>query len=186
MIPPDATWKPPVLLAAAAMIALSLSPDALGSRKSAVRSVREGVRSYRSGDYQAAGRAFDEADVALPENDVIAFNKACVHAARGDAEKAVELFEKAAISRDEKLAAGAHYNLGCVAVGRARSLFGDKPEEATADVRAQGLELLGQAVRHYRDCLQTNSSHAAARRNLEIIRLWIKHMREVWADRDRR
>ena len=172
-------------LLAALLMTLPLAADAFGSSREASRRVAEGLRFYQARDYKAAAQAFAEADVALPENATIAFNRACVHAAQGESEKASGYFQTAAASRDQKLAADSHYNLGCVAVAQARSLFGKAPEEAAPEARDQGMRLLGEAVGHYRDCLQMDAGHEAARRNLEILRLWIKHMREVWADRDR-
>jgi len=38
---------------------------------------------------------------------------------------------------------------------------------------------------HYRDCLRIDAEHAPARKNLELLRLWIKQMDDVWAQRDR-
>ena len=89
------------------------------------------------------------------------------------------------MARDDEVAAESHYNLGCVAAAKAKSLFGAQPEEAKPEVRQEGLQLLGQAVAHYRDCLRVRDGHAAARHNLEVLRQWIKHMQQVWAERDR-
>jgi hypothetical protein len=123
--------------------------------------------------------------VALPDNPRIAYDRACAAAAGKDLDKAVELFQQAALARDEQVAAESHYNLGCVSAAKAKSLFGAQPEEAKPEVRQEGLQLLGQAVAHYRDCLRVRENHAAARHNLEVLRQWIKHMQQVWAERDR-
>jgi len=166
--------------------AASLSPSAAhGSAKKAFERVKEGIQHYRSGDFEAAGRAFADADVALPEDDRVAYDRACVHVAQGDADKAIELFRKAAMSRDAGLAAGSHYNLGCVNATKARAVFGDKPELAAPDAREQGLSMLVTAIGHYRDCLEIDPKHSNARRNLEVLRLWIKHMQDMWAKHDR-
>lgn len=162
--------------------------DVHGSTKKAYRRVNEGIQHYRAEDFEAADRAFAEADIALPENDRIAYDRACVFAARGDpgdADKAIELFRQAAMSRDAQLAASSHYNLGCAVATRAKAIFGDSPEQATQEVRAEGLQLLASAIAHYRDCLEIEPNHSGARRNLELLRLWIKHMQDTWAKRDR-
>ena len=45
--------------------------------------------------------------------------------------------------------------------------------------------MLVEAIGHYRDCLRLDAGHADARFNLETLRLWIKHMEALWAERDR-
>jgi len=158
---------------------------AAGSVREAARHVREGMQQFERGEYAEAARRFAEADVALPDHPRIAYARACAEAAGGDADKAVELFQQAALARDEQVASEAHYNLGSLAATKAKSLFGEQPEAASPEVRQQGLQLLGQAVAHYRDCLRVRASHAAARHNLEVLRQWIKHMQQAWAERDR-
>ena len=90
-----------------------------------------------------------------------------------------------ATAPDRRLAAAACYNLGCLAIAKAKARFGQRPEEATAEVRKEGVETLLQAAGHLRDCLTIDPQHADARYNLETIRLWIKHIEDVWRQRDR-
>jgi Ca-activated chloride channel family protein len=170
---------------AALLLCLAAPGFATAGVRDAVRHVDEGIQQFRRGEYAAAGRHFAEADVALPDHPRIAFDRACAAAAAGETERAVELFQQAALARDEHVAAEAHYNLGCVAAAQAKALFGPEPETATPDVRQQGLQRLAQAVAHYRDCLRVRDNHDAARHNLELLRQWIKHMQQVWAERDR-
>jgi hypothetical protein len=158
---------------------------AFGDAREAAEKVRQGIAHFRAGEYQKAVRAFQEADVALPENPRIAFDQACALAARGDAEKAADLLIKAALARNRPLAARSHYNLGGLAAQKAQAVFGEKPREAPPEVRDEGMALLAEAVGHYRDCLALDENHADARHNLEVIRLWIKHMQAVWQQRDR-
>jgi hypothetical protein len=166
--------------------AVALVPLAAhGSAKKAFEHVKEGIQHYRSGDFEAAGRAFAEADVALPEDDRVAYDRACAYAAQGEADKAIELFREAAMSRDAGVAAGSHYNMGCVNAAKAKSIFGDQPEQAAPEVREQGLPMVVAAIGHYRDCLRIDPDHSGARRNLEVLRLWIKHMQDMWAKHDR-
>ncbi len=159
-------------------------PCAAGTSQAAAK-VGEGLAAYRAGQYAQAAEAFAEADIARPDDPRITFNRATALAAQGEAEQAIELFQKAGLGSVPGLSARARYNLGCLAAARARKLFGEHPEEATPEVRQQGLELLDNAVGHLRDCLQLESDHSDARHNLEVIRLWIKHMQALWQDRDR-
>ncbi|MEW6746410.1 MAG: VWA domain-containing protein [Planctomycetota bacterium] len=147
--------------------------------------VASGIELYEAQQYDAALRAFTEADVARPESKTIRFDRAVVLHAQGDLDGAETLYAEAAAAREPELAARAHYNLGNLAADRARALFGEKPEEATPEQREEGLGHLGRAVLSYRACLDVDPQHAEARHNLEVIRMWIKHMSAVWAERDR-
>jgi Ca-activated chloride channel family protein len=167
------------------LVCLAPAARAAGSVREAARHVSEGIREFQRGQYAQAARLFAEADVALPDHPRIAYDRACAEAAGGDADKAIALFQQAALARDEQVAAEAHYNLGSLAAAKAKLLFGAQPEAAVPEVRQEGLRLLGQAVAHYRDCLRVQNGHAAARHNLELLRQWIKHMQQVWAERDR-
>ena len=169
-----------------ALLCLMLLPaSARGGTREAAERVRQGITHFQAKQYEQAAKAFAEADVARPDDPWIAFDRACAYAAQGDADKAVERFEQAALSRDHRLAGRSHYNLGVIAAEKARALFGEKPQEASPEVRSEGLALLGRAVGHYRDCLDLDENHTDARHNLELIRLWIKQMQALWQERDR-
>jgi hypothetical protein len=165
------------------MVSLLFPSDA--AYGDAAKKVKQGIAHFHAQDFKKAANAFTEADVAKPDNDLITYDRACAYAAQDDIEKAAELFRAAALSRDTRLAGRCHYNLGGLAAGQARAVFGEKPEEATPEVRAEGLQLLQMAVGHYRDCIELAPDHAEARHNLELIRLWIKQMEDVWRQRDR-
>ena len=147
--------------------------------------VRQGIRKYEAKDYAAAARSFDDALATSPENMRIVYNQACVATARDQLDRAVELFQQAAIADDPQLASACRYNLGVIAARRARTTFGAKPEESDEQKRTEGLEQLALAVAHYRDCLSLDPAHGQARHNLELIRLWIKNMEQIWRQRDR-
>ncbi len=168
----------------ALFVALCNSALAAGSSE-AVGKVREGIAQFEGGDFKAAAEAFSAADEALPKELRIAFDRGCAYAAGGEYDKAVEQFQKAAAATDYKLAALAQYNLGSVAVAKAQAQAGKKPEEAVGESRTAILESLAQAARHYRDCLGIAPENSDARYNLETIRLWVKHIQDVWRKRDR-
>ena len=169
-----------------ALVVLALfSCAAFADSGEAVTKVREGLDQFRGGDFQSAAEAFSAADDALPNESRIAFDRGCAYAAGGDFDKAVEQFQKAAAASDHRLAALANYNLGGVAVARAKAKLGEKPEEAEGDARTAALEFLVQAAKHYRDCLAMDAENSDARYNLETLRLWIKNIQDVWQRRDR-
>ena len=165
------------------MISLLFPPAA--AHGDAAKKVKQGIAHFLAQDFKKAANAFTEADVAKPDNDLISFDRACAYAAQGDIEKAAELFRTAALSRDTRLAVRCHYNLGGLVAGQARAVFGEKPSEATSEVRVEGLGLLQTAVTHYRKCIELAPDHGEARYNLELIRLWIKQMEDLWRQRDR-
>lgn len=169
------------------LVAFFLTPPDLssGASNAARRQVREGIRRHTAGEYEAAAEAFAKAAVELPEDPRVAFDQACSLAAQGKRAEATDLFQRAATSRDESVVASSHYNLGCLAADEAKELLGADPAEATPEVREQVIRIIGQAVVHYRDCLRGDPEHKRARRNLEVLRLWMKHMQDVWARRDR-
>jgi len=164
--------------------------SSLGSNPSstAVEKVREGIRYFVSGEFESADKSFTEADKAEPDNATIAFDRACVLAASSDSEKVEEArkyFRDAALARDVGLASRAHYNLGTLSAEQGRATLGENPVEVAPEKREEGVSQLLAAVGHYRDCLNLDKGHQDARHNLELIRLFIKHVQDQWAKRDR-
>ena len=170
------------------LLAIFLSDTSLATagQREANEKVRQGIASYRAGNYKDANAAFGEADSAKPDDLRIAFNRGVALAAEGDADKAVELLQKAALSPELDMAVRARYNLGCLAAAKAKKRFGEHPETAAPDVRKDGLAELATAVGHFRDCLRMDKDHADSRHNLELIRLWIKSMQSLWEQNDRK
>ena len=165
------------------LVSLLASDSSLGAI--AVKKVAAGIRHFQAGRFDEADRAFVEAEVSDPENATIWFDRACALAAAGEVEKARKYFQQAALSRDTPLEIRCHYNLGCLAAGQAQALLGEDPGAAEQAVREQSISQLLQAVGHYRDCLRLDADHADARHNLELIRLYIKHVQSIWEARDR-
>jgi hypothetical protein len=120
-----------------------------------------------------------------PEDPRVTYNRAVDLAQQGENDKAAELYRQAAVVGRYGLAAKCHYNLGCLAADKARKLFGQQAETASSKTREEGLGLLTEAVAHLRDCIRLDPDSADARHNLETIRLWVKHMKAVWEERDR-
>lgn len=150
-----------------------------------VKNVRAGVRFFSSGKFQQAQEAFTKAATTAPGNDTIKFDKACTLIARGDSSEARELLQQAALARDTRLSSASHYNLGNLAAAAARETLGSDPVSIDPSKREEVISGLLSAVGHYRDCLRVSSTHSEARHNLELIRLFIKHIQVQWEERDR-
>ncbi len=156
------------------------------SARDAAQSVHEGLEHFQQGQFEEAARAFEKADEAVPNDARIAFNRGCAAAACGDAAGAVVQFQRAAASTDPKLAAAGRYGLGCLAAIEAKTVLGEKPQDAAPQVREAALQHLARAVQHYRDGLKLDPGHEDTRYNVETIRHWLKHMKELWRRSDRR
>lgn len=169
----------------AIMVFLQTTETARAADGSVVALVREGIRQYFAGDYEQAEKQFAQAGAAEPENLTIVYDHACSLARSGDSDKAKELFQKSAMSRNLKIAADSHYNLGCLVAEQGRAALGSEPIDATQEQRQRGISLLLTAVAHYRDCLKLDPAHSNARHNLELIRMFIKHIQSQWDQKDR-
>lgn len=183
--------------AAAIALALGVIPMTTNAAETNPRSaVRDGLRLYAAAKYDAAGERFAAAGEALvkPPNApnaaaaIAAFDEACAWHRQGQIEKARTAYLRAGLSPDRSLATRAHFNLGTLAAEQARTLAGEKPETLPAEKRPEILDHLKQAIAAYRHCLELQPEHSASRRNLELVRQWIKHFTEQWraADRQKR
>ncbi len=150
-----------------------------------VKNVRAGVRFFSRGEFPQAQEAFAEAEATAPGNDTIRFDKACTLMAQGESSEARELLQQAALARDTQLSSASHYNLGNLAAAAARETLGSDPVNVDRSQREDVISGLLSAVGHYRDCLRVSSTHSEARHNLELIRLFIKHIQAQWEERDR-
>jgi hypothetical protein len=169
----------------ATLMSFLLPTIARADVNAAANKVREGIADFRNRDFKAAIKAFEAAESDAPEELRLAFNRGCAFAAAGDADKAIEQFQRSAVADDKRLAALSEYNLGCVAAGRAIAKLGAKPEEAEGDVRTQSLDAIAVASAHFRDTLSIDSRDEDARYNLETLRAWSRYIQAVWKARDR-
>jgi hypothetical protein len=160
-------------------------PLVYADANAAANKAREGIAEFQKRDFKAALKDFEEAESIAPDDLRLVFDRGCAYSAQGEAEKAIEQFQKSAAAADKKLAALSNYNMGCLAVARAKTKFGEKPEDAEGEVRAQGLEMIAAAGRHFRDALNLDSQDEEARYNLETLRTWSAYIQKAWKDRDR-
>ena len=99
--------------------------------------------------------------------------------------QAREWYLKAGLAHDKGLAASAHFNLGTLAAEEARRLAGEHPENVAPDKRQEILDQLKAAVASFRHCLELQPDNARARRDIELVRQWIKYYTDKWHARDR-
>ncbi len=154
--------------------------------------VRLGLKLYSQEKYDVAREKFTQAVETLTKDQkkdqqaaVAAFDEGCAYHRQGEIEKARESYLKAGLSQNKSLATASHFNLGNLAAENARKKAGPQPELVQPDKRKEILDELSQAIAAYRHCLELHPDHTSARRNLELIRLWIKHYSDRWKEIDR-
>ncbi|MEE8107015.1 MAG: VWA domain-containing protein [Planctomycetota bacterium] len=174
--------RPRVAGVAAALVLLALASPASADP---IEDVRKGVRAFENGEFEKANEHFDAAGKNRPDTPEIAFDKAIALQRLGRHDDARAEYLEAAGTRDSALAARARYNLGTLATEEAQAVFGEKPEDAHGETREKGVEALERAIRDYRACLEIAPEHADARHNVELLLLWLKQMRSVWAEKDK-
>lgn len=162
-------------------IALALEPQA---------EVREGLKLYSKSQFDEAREKFGAAAEELEKQKsaaaaIAVFDEACASHRKGDVEKARDKYLTAGLSADVSIATSAHFNLGNMSAEKARTLAGEKPETVPPDKRKEILDQLEQAITAYRHCLELKPDHAPSRRNLELLRQWIKYYGEQWREQDR-
>jgi Ca-activated chloride channel family protein len=177
--------------------ALALLATLAGNGRAAdpADAVREGLRLYGRGEFARAGESFASAREQLERGRrdagkaaVAAFDQACAAHRKGDVAQARQWYLKAGLAPDRRLAAAAHFNLGTLAAEEARRLAGDHPEGVAAEKRPEILEQLKAAVAAFRHCLELQPEDESARRDIELVRQWIKYYSDRWqaGDRERR
>jgi Ca-activated chloride channel family protein len=152
--------------------------------------IREGLNWYGKGDFDKARDRFATAREQFDSGDagkaaIAAFDQACAAHKKGDVAQAREWYLKAGLARDKGLAASAHFNLGTLAGEEARRLAGEHPENVPPDKRPEILEQLKASVASFRHCLELQPDNARARRDIELVRQWIKYYADQWVAHDR-
>ncbi|MCY3024532.1 MAG: hypothetical protein NTW87_36620, partial [Planctomycetota bacterium] len=121
-----------------------------------------------------------------PEAAIAAFDRACAAHRKGDTAQARDGYLEAGLARDKNLAAEAHFNLGCLSAENARALAGEQPASVPPDKRTEIVDKLKEAAMYFRHCLEIRPAHAGARRNIELVREWIKYYADRWHELDRK
>jgi len=155
------------------------------------KAVSEGLAQYAKDDFERAHGSFGQAAEQFRKSQddaeaaIASFDAGCAAQRQGDTEKAREAYLEAGLARDTKLAAQAHFNLGCLAAESARALAGEHPEELAPDKRQEVVDKLLDAAARFRCCLGIQPAHTGARKNLELAREWIKVYSDKWRELDK-
>ena len=186
---PGARARQPALPVATALV-LVASLAGISRADNPAEAVREGLRSYGKGEFDKARDRFAAAREQFDSGDagkaaIAAFDQACASHRKGDVAQAREWYLKAGLAHDKGLAASAHFNLGTLAAEEARRLAGEHPENVAPEKRQEILDQLKAAVASFRHCLELQPDNARARRDIELVRQWIKYYTDKWHAHDR-
>ena len=173
---------------ASVLLLIAISSPVFAAEPAAA--VREGLRLYSQEQFEDARTQFAAATEELDKRKlaasaIAAFDEACAAHRKGDLEHARECYLRAGLSTDRSIAVAAHYNLGMLAADKAKATCGENPQLVAAEQRKEILEQLSLAIVAYRHCLELQSDHTPSRRNIELVRQWIKYYTDRWRELDR-
>jgi len=152
--------------------------------------VREGLELYSKDKFEEAREKFAAANEKLSSEEqdkaaIVAFDLACAYHRKGDTENARDEYLKAGLSREGKLASEAYFNLGQLTAEGARTLAGEHPEAIEPDKRKEIIDKLLEAAQSFRQSLERQPGNEGARKNIELVRQWVKYYTDKWREIDR-
>ncbi|MCZ7647726.1 MAG: VWA domain-containing protein [Planctomycetota bacterium] len=180
--PPEEPVEP---AEAAKSEAPKLEPEPADRARDPYALAGEALELYGRAEYDAAARKLLAAREQLPEAAELAFDLGCARQRAGAKGEAEAHYEDASRTKDRPLALKARFNLGMLEGEEATRLAGVEPERLEPAQRGPVLEALERAIGHFRGCLNLEASYEPARKNLEMIRQWIKYHTDRWRQLDR-
>ena len=174
-------------LCVAFIIAISNASDAFADDSA---TIEKGLRQYEQLDFEKASETFGKAGASLRdaksnEQHIAYFDQACAEHRLGNRNKAIELYLLAAMARDRSLAARANFNLARVHVDSAKEIWQDgakileKKEE-----REKLVDEATQAIAAYRSSLELDPNATPSKKNIEVVRQWLKVVTDQWNEYD--
>lgn len=152
--------------------------------------IEKGLRQYEQLDFEKASETFGQAGASLRdaksnEQHIAYFDQACAEHRLGNRNKAIELYLQAAMARDRSLAARANFNLARVHVDSAKDIWqdGSKILEKKED-REKLVDEAKQAIAAYRSSLELDPNATPSKKNIEIVRQWLKVVTDQWNEYD--
>lgn len=153
-------------------------------RRRAFELVQQGVNDFQAADFEAAAANFEKAIELTEDTSVIRFDQACVDLANGETDSAREKLRDAVSGSDPEVVQSAHYNLGFLKVQQAKASIPSDPTTIPKKSRKDVVDQLEQAARSFRNTLEINRDHADAAYNLELVRMYLKHLKTIWKQQD--
>lgn len=161
----------------------AVSADEVDAQR-AFHLVQQGIQSFEAADFDAAVANFEEAISLTTDTSVIRFDQACVELAKGETDSAREKLRDVVSGSDPDVVQSAHYNLGILKVQQAKASIPSDPTQVPKKDRKEVVDQLEQAARSFRNTLEINPDHADAAYNLELVRMYVKHLQTIWKQQD--
>ena len=161
--------------AAIAVIGVGIFAFPASTQAASVRSlVNEGNEAYREEAYEQAIGAYDQAKEQDPDSPYVALNRANALYRNEKFSDSIEAYEKAVQQSLDQgradLETTGRYNLGNALYKQGEQMAAQNPQGA--------IEMLGKAVRSYKDAYRLNRGLNDAAHNVEVARRLIKQLRE--------
>ncbi|MBI4878976.1 MAG: VWA domain-containing protein [Planctomycetes bacterium] len=178
--------RPRAAAAAALSLVLPLLAPAAdaGERVAGAEKHNAALERLRSGEVDQALSLFAEAEELSPAEPRIALGRGAALQQKGELDGAREQYQRASAGGDAQATALAHYNLGTLAAARAREILGAAPEDARGEERTRAVAEIEEAIERFRAALRLAADNEDARYNVELLRLWLKHVQDAWQKKD--
>lgn len=132
----------------------------------AKKKVKEANRLYKQGKFDEALQKYNDANIALPDSDIVNFNMGAALYKKEDYQKAIDFFTKALTSEDKKLEADALYNLG-----NCKYKLGKLKENTDL---SSTVGLLRESLDYYKRAVEIDQKNTDARFNHEYVERELK------------
>ncbi len=178
------TLAPILLLAAAPPTPAAVKSDEKTAPSKTLPSYRlidEAARAIEQGDFDRAIELYGRARQRLPELAQIPYNQAVAHYRKGDFQRAAELFEQAAqLAEQDDLRNRATYNLGNTVYKQGKQAIEsqDDPNLALQQID-QASDRMTQALKHFKQAVNTDPDDADARHNAELTHKMLKQLEDL-------
>ena len=133
---------------------------------SAGKSVKQGNQLYHKGKFDEALKYYNEAEVDMPDSDVVNFDIGTAFYQKGDYEKAIEAFSKASLSDNPDTEEKAAYN-----IGNSKFRLGKLKENTDL---ASAVNLYREALEYYKRAIELNQDNTNAKYNHEFVEKELK------------
>ncbi len=152
------------------VIILLFSQPVLCFAESAAKAVRKGNQLYKEKKYDEAIKNYNEAQITMPDSEVVNFDTGAALYKKGDYEKAMDSFIKGLTTEDPALESKANYNIGNSKYRQAELKENTELEVAIA--------LCREALDYYKRAIELNEKDKDAKYNHEFVEKKLKTLLE--------
>ncbi|MBI5416076.1 MAG: tetratricopeptide repeat protein [Candidatus Omnitrophica bacterium] len=152
------------------LLGLSSMASPLAWAASPATSVRDGNRLYSQGNFEDAGRRYEEALKNNPESAIVNFNAGTAFYKQKHYPEAIQHLQKALLGDDPRLKEKAYYNLGNTLY---QSGIGHETKDTGAAVQA-----LQESLGHFESALRLDKTDKDAQYNYEFVKKELERLKQ--------